>query len=538
MMPPRAEAWARLSEPWDLVIVGGGITGAGLLFEAARLGFRALLLEGRDFAWGTSSRSGKMVHGGLRYLRQGQFRTTWHSVREREALLRLWPGLVRPLGFLMPLYRAEPPGRPAAALGLWLYDLFAGHPTHRYLDPERLLEQAPHLRREGLQGGYAYPEALTDDARLVLALIQEALRLGAGALNYARVEGLRQTRAGHVEGVMVRDVLTGREAEVGARVVINATGPWADGLRGQLGRPPRLRLLRGSHLIFPGWRLPLAQGLIMIHPVDGRPLYALPWEGVTLVGTTDVDHDQDLEEEPAAAPAEVDYLLTALRRAFPFLDLTEADLQATFAGVRAVIGTGRQPPSREPRDHAVWDEGILTVTGGKLTTFRVMARDALGRIRRRLPAPRPPARPALAPPEIRRDLDPRLLRRLWSRYGPMADTVLQAAPAEDLAFIPGTPVLWAEVRWAAGHEAVVHLDDLMLRRTRLGVLLPQGGIPWLRRHGDRLQSMLGWDEARWLTELERYQEIWRRAWQPPAPGGPQTPAPRARTRADLMRGLG
>jgi len=517
----REEMGLRLDEPWDLLIIGGGITGAGLLAEAARLGFRAVLLEQNDFAWGTSSRSGKMVHGGLRYLRQGQIRTTWHSVREREYLLSALPGLIQPLGFLMPLYRDDPIGRPAMALGLWIYDGFARRRTHRYLPREALLTLAPHLRREGLLGGYRYQDALTDDARLVLRLIQDAVRRGAAALNYVRVEGFLRTRSGAVEGVMARDRISGRELEVRARVVVNATGAWADRVRGKLGRPPRLRPLRGSHLLLPHWRLPLAQGVILIHPQDHRPLYALPWEGMALVGTTDVDHSEDLEEEPRIHPEELEYLLAALRRAFPDLELSAQDVTATFAGVRAVVGTGRQPPSREPRDHVVWDEEILTVTGGKLTTFRVMARDALRMLRRRLPEPSPPpAEPEK--PEVREAArallerwEPGLGLRLITRYDPELLVAFLQAPPEEQTAIPRTDVRWAELRWIAAHEAVVHLDDLLLRRTRLGFQLPEGALPFLERHGDRLRAMLGWDGERWAREVARYRRIWEGAYRRP-----------------------
>ncbi len=518
----REEAWLRLSQPWDLIIIGGGITGAGLLEEATRHGFRALLLEQRDFAWGTSSRSGKMIHGGLRYLRQGQIRTTWHSVREREHLLRALPGLVQPLGFLIPLYRHEPIGRLAMAVGLWIYDGFAGRRNHQYLPREELLVMAPHLRPEDLRGGYRYWDAITDDARLVLRLILRAVRQGAVALNYARVEGFLQTRSGSVEGVVVRDVISGRETEVRARAVVNATGAWADRLRGKLQRPPRLRLLRGSHLLLPGWRLPIAQGIILLHPRDHRPLYVLPWEGMTLMGTTDVDHDQDLEAEPAIRTEEFEYLLIALQRAFPDLELSARDVTATFSGVRAVIGTGRQPPSREPRDHAVWDEGILTVTGGKLTTFRVMARDALRALQRRLPTPsRPPAAPA--EPEIGEALralvdhfEPAIGLRLISRYDPQSLLAFLQAPPEEQEPIPRTDLRWTELRWIITHEAVVHLDDLLLRRTRLGFQLPEGALPFLERYAPRLRGMLGWEEERWAQEVERYRRIWESAYRPPA----------------------
>ncbi|MEW6046533.1 MAG: glycerol-3-phosphate dehydrogenase/oxidase, partial [Bacillota bacterium] len=393
----RYRLWQMLDQPWDLVVIGGGITGAGVLLEAARMGYRAVLLEQRDFAWGTSSRSGKLVHGGLRYLRHGQVRLTWQSVRERERLLREAPGLVLPLGIVFPDFRGAPVSGRLLRLGLVIYDVMAMRWGHRRCSPPELQGIFPHVRIRDLKGGLWYRDAVTDDARLVLRVIREAERRGALALNYARVHELRRTHSGRVEGVAVRDLLTGRTAEVKARVVVNAAGIWADEVRAWLGRAPRLRLLRGSHLVFPAWRLPVSQGINLFHPVDGRPLYVLPWDGVTLVGTTDLDYEGELAAEPAITPAELDYLLTAANYLFPSLGLSEKDVLATFSGVRGVVGTGRKDPSRESREHAIWAEGIITVAGGKLTTFRILALDALRRALEQLGPPRLDRRRASPP---------------------------------------------------------------------------------------------------------------------------------------------
>lgn len=516
MTRDRASAWASLAEPWDVVVIGGGITGAGILREAARQGFRAVLLEQRDFAWGTSSRSGKLVHGGLRYLKQGQVRVTWHSVRERERLLREMPGLVSPLGLLLPCYGGDPVGRHLLDVGMIIYDAMAMRRNHRHLDPATLRTLAPHIRPDGLRGGFWYLDALTDDARLVLRVIDDAAAAGAVALNYARVEDLCRTRAGTVEGVVVRDLVSGRTAEVRARVVINATGIWADSFRARLGRRPRLRLLRGSHLLFPAWRLPVALGVNLFHPRDGRPLYVLPWEGVTLVGTTDVDHREDLEAEPRIHPGEGEYLLAAVRHLFPSLDITAEDVLATFSGVRPVVGTGKKDPSRESRDYAIWDEELLTVTGGKLTTFGVMARAVMARVRRRLgePGPTAGAAPQQPRPDELAELDEALRLRLVGRYGEQAAALVRSARPGELEPIPGTGTLWAEVRWAAERENVVHLDDLLLRRVRLGMQLPQGAIPLLERLRGFVQPALGWDDSRWREEVERYERLWRSAYSP------------------------
>lgn len=448
-------------------------------------------------------------------MRQGQFRVTWRSVRDRESLLRELPGLVEPLGILLPYYRGDPMGHFLLALGLCLYDALALRRTHRPLGPEALVALAPWIRRQGLRGGFWYQDAFTDDARLVLRVLGEAVANGATALNYVRVEGLCRTRSGRVDGVVARDLLSGRTLEVRARVVINATGAWADSLRAWLGHAPRLRLLRGSHLLFPGWRLPLALGISFFHPWDGRPLYALPWEGVTLVGTTDLDHQEDLAE-PRIHPQEGAYLMAAVRSLFPSLELSPKDVLSTFSGVRPVVATGARDPSREPRDYAIWDEGLLTVTGGKLTTFGSMARAALAKAARYLGPPSHPStkvRERWGSEGVWGEAEP-WRPRLLGRYGAEAALLVQTARPGELEPIPGTTTLWAEVRWAAEREGVVHLDDLLLRRVRLGLTLPGGAIPLLERLRPLIQPALGWDEARWQMEVRRYQEIWHSAYSP------------------------
>ncbi|MGH8453159.1 MAG: glycerol-3-phosphate dehydrogenase/oxidase, partial [Nevskiales bacterium] len=383
----RETVWAGLSRPWDLIVIGGGISGAGILREAARCGLRVLLLEQNDFASGTSSRSSKLVHGGLRYLKTGQWHLTLESVRERERLLRDGAGLVEPLGFVLPVYKDQrPPGWMLRA-GLFAYDLMARHLQHRPLDVSELLMVAPHIREQGLQGGLLYPDAQTDDARLTLRVIQEALAGGrnAAALNYARAELLREN--GRVCGVRVQDCVYGRSAEVRTTVVINASGSWADRVRGQIGAAPRLRPLRGSHLVFPYHRLPVAQAVSLFHPQDRRPVFVFPWEGAVIVGTTDLDHAGDLDQEPVISAGEADYLMHALHYQFPALNVQLEHAIASYCGVRPVIAGGHADPSKESREFALWDEeGLLTITGGKLTTFRTTALQVLRAARRQLPA--------------------------------------------------------------------------------------------------------------------------------------------------------
>lgn len=523
-MPPknsRRTTWSRLSAPWDILIIGGGITGAGILCEAARLGLRAVLVEQRDFGWGTSSRSSKMVHGGLRYLKDGKLRLTWASVRERERLLAECPGLIEPMGFLIATYAGDHPGRWAYRAGLSLYDLLALQWSHRYYSAADFTMLAPRLSPAGLKGGYRYGDAQTDDARLVLRVIQEAQAEGGVALNYTRAEELLRV-GNRVVGARLRDVVSGQEAEVQARLVVNATGAWADRLRAICGAPPCIRPLRGSHLIFPGWRLPAAQALTFLHPWDERPVFIFPWEGITLVGTTDLDHDRPLDEEPSISPEEVAYLMAAVASQCPALCLTLDDVLSTFAGVRPVVGSGKVDPSRESRDHVIWlENGLLTVTGGKLTTFRLIAYDALKAARRYLrDLPRPDrGRPLLRPvPEElpgMEQLDEVARHRLLGRYGAAAAELVAAARPGELEPIAGTRTLWAEVRWAARAERVVHLDDLLLRRVRLGLLLPQGGAALLARIRTICQEELGWDDARWEAEESNYRALWRRCYSLP-----------------------
>ncbi len=541
----RDTLWSQLDQEWDLIIIGGGITGAGILREAVRLGLHALLVEQRDFAWGTSSRSSKLVHGGLRYLKERKFRLTRASVRERQRLLAEGPGLIDPLGFLLTNYQGDSPGRWTFRAGLSLYDLMALQWSHRRYSPLELRLLAPHISEDGLEGGLQYGDAQTDDARLVLRVLQEAVAAGGVALNYARAEQVLRDEEGKVIGVRLRrtDSVEGRQTslprettppnepalsvrDVHANVVINATGAWADRLRGQLGRAPRIRPLRGSHLIFPAWRLPVAQAISFLHPVDRRPVFIFPWEGVTLVGTTDVDHGQPLDQEPQISPQETAYLMAAVEHQFPSLHLTLADVISTYAGVRPVIGSGVEDPSKESRDHVVWEEeGLLTVTGGKLTTFRLIALDALESMRHRLPElPEPNRRhPVLDPVDEAQfawppALDKPARRRLLGRYGAATAALLDAAQPGELATIPGTQALWAELRWAARAEAVVHLEDLLLRRVRLGLLLPGGGQALLSRIRDLCQAELGWDDGRWEAEEAAYLDLWQRCYSVPEPG--------------------
>ena len=517
----RDEVWSKLDQSWDIIIIGGGITGAGILREATRLGLKALLVEQRDFSWGTSSRSSKLVHGGIRYLKEGKLRLTLASVQERERLMEEGPGLIDPLGFLLATYKGDFPGRWTYGAGLTIYDLLALQWSHTYYSAADFEMLAPRIARKGLEGGWRYGDAQTDDARLVLRVIFEAVLAGGAALNYCRADTLLREE-GRVTGVKLQDQVTGRSAETRARVVINATGAWADTLRAQIGASPRIRPLRGSHLIFAAWRFPIAQAVSFLHPVDRRPVFIFPWEGITLVGTTDLDHEQALDAEPHITPEEVAYLMQVVEAHFPALQLGLDDVISTFAGVRPVIDSGKADPSKESRDHVVWNEaGLLTVTGGKLTTFRRIALDALKAAQTQIPSMpelndnMPVLNPVNTPLPNGNTLTRAQRRRLLGRYGAAAPALVRAAQSGELEPIPGTETLWAELRWAARSEGVAHLDDLFLRRTRIGLLLPEGGATLLEDARRICQTELGWDDARWDTETAAYRELWKGCYSLP-----------------------
>lgn len=510
---------------WDVIIVGGGITGAGVLREAVRMGYRALLVEQKDFSWGTSSRSSKMIHGGLRYLGSGDYKLTVHSLTERERLLVEVPGLVDRMDFYFGMRKGVFPGRWLFSILLWVYDRIAGVKSFGYCNAEVSKQHFDGLGGDDLKGACYYTDGITDDSRLVMRIFQECMENGGSALNYVKVENLI-IEDDEVRGVYLQDngeYETGTGAiEVRAPVVINATGAWADKLRNHVNSEKRVRPLRGSHLVIAEDRLPVAGVYSFFHPVDKRSVFVFPWEGATAIGTTDLDHSQDLDEEAGITPEEVSYLLDGVNGQFPEKRISREDVISTWSGVRPVIGSERsKDPSKERRDHAVWaDKGLVTVSGGKLTTFRLIALDALAAAKSRLPEPEETTddrifAPVNTSPEQLVPEDVTWARRLLGRYGAGAQALLSAAPAHEHSRIANTQFCLAECRWAIQSEATVHLDDLMLRRTRLGLLLPSGGEQLFPLLAPLFQEVAGWDEARWNSEVDRYRDILQRYYSLP-----------------------
>jgi len=512
----RNKTWSNLNQHWDIIVIGGGITGSGIFNMAAQKGLNVILLEANDFAYGTSSRSSKLVHGGIRYLKNRQYDVVRESVKERDRLIRESDGLVDPMRFIFPSYEDNLREASMMKLGVIVYDLMAPKWQHRTLNRLRVKKGLPALSDEKLVGGVQYIDARVDDSQLVLRVIMDGVRYGGSAINYARVTGLCKSKTGHVDGVILQDEtgqLTPSHQEIHGHVVINATGPWSDSLREKINGSPKLRRLRGSHLVFSGDKLPINAAVTMLHPRDNRALFAIPWENRSMIGTTDLDHHLS-EDETRITRVEFDYLLEATQHAFPNRHVTPDDVISTFAGLRPVINTNASTPSKESRAHQIWEEdGLVTIAGGKLTIFRVMAADVLNYCSEKLPNrpkfdhraptfihPKPLSRQSLSDPDW---------IMMAGRLGMDANAFFQSATTDLLKPIDKIPELWAELVWAAENEAVVHLDDLLLRRVRLGLLIPNGGLDYLPRVRELVQSPLGWSDQTWEKEAQRYEKIWR-----------------------------
>jgi glycerol-3-phosphate dehydrogenase len=506
---------------WDVIVVGGGITGAGVLRECVRRGYKVLLLEQQDFSWGTSSRSSKMIHGGLRYLAQGDLKLTKHSLIERERLIAEAPGLIERMGYYFVLRKGVFPGRFVFSMLLKFYDFIAGYKNNHYVSNQQLTEEFPGIDSHSLNGACYYTDAVTDDARLVLRLLQESIAKGGHAINYTKVNQL-VINDGQVSGVKIQDTTSDECFELNAPVVINATGAWADKLRNQLNPEKRVRPLRGSHLVLPKAKLPVADAIALFHPVDKRGVFIFPWEGCTVIGTTDVDHSDDLDIEASITAQEINYLLEVIKVSFPHSEIVSNDAISTWAGVRPVIGSeNAKDPSKERRDHAVWDDnGLVTVSGGKLTTFRIIALDALAAATNKLPVYEPSANDRVFDQlddniTLPTSVESKRVKRLLGRYGNLTGEVFVDDNDTEHRTLSNSEYCLAECRWAIKYEAVIHLDDLMLRRTRLGSVLANAGEELFAQLQPLFAQELGWDQQRWDDELARYVAIWQNYYSIP-----------------------
>lgn len=549
MLPPgwRHQALAHLDETFDLVIVGGGITGCGVLQESAQRGLAVLLVERGDVGCGTSSRSSKLVHGGLRYLRQLDFRLTRRSCHERDRMLRLNPELVHPLSFVYPLRREDSTPAWVMGAGLWLYDRFtAPEHRHRRLEPAEARQLAPRMDLEEGDTAFAYRDGWADDARLTLAVAATGVAAGGFLLTRAAAVGFLSQPTGRISGVVVEDGETGASHEVRAHLVVNAAGVWVDQLRGRAGvEGRRLRPSRGSHLVLPSHRLPLEGAVAGPHPRDRRPVFCIPHPEGVLVGTTDLFHRGSLDD-PRPTPEETSYLLEAVRSFFPGRRLGPGDVVGSFAGLRPILDDSATEPSEASRDEAIWEErGLLTVAGGKLTTWRTMAREAVDEALGHLPPERARRagesisagtplvgwapvdlgdrlaalwpRQLGAPPEVARAA----ARRLRGAAPWMPGMARDRRELEPLA--PGLDLSVAEVRTHLAWGGVLRLEDLLLRRVRLGMWEPRQAAELLscRKTEAALRKIfgeeMGWDEERWGREEEAFARALE-AWGPVEPG--------------------
>ena len=525
---PRAQRMTRLAdESFDVLVVGGGITGAGIARDAALRGLRTALVERDDFASGTSSRSSRLVHGGVRYLEHGHLHLVFESSRERRTLLRIAPHLVRPLRFTWPVYRGARVPLWKLSLGLFMYDalaVFRNVQNHRRLGVADVTGQEPALRREQLVGGAEYYDAATDDARLTLANVLAAEELGAVVMNHTAVVRLARD-GGQLVGAVVREDGREEETTVRAKVVVNATGPWTDTLRAMDGGETRqaVRATKGVHIAVPRERLATHGALTLLSPVDGRVMFAIPSMATTIIGTTDTPTDER-PDTVRASREDIDYLLAAANSFFPSARLTPTDVIAAWAGIRPLVASGfTRDPASASREHRIDTsaQGLVSVSGGKLTTYRAMAAEVVDAVERSIGRAPSRSRTHLTPlpggdirslDEVRRAAeleigDAAVARRLVEAYGTRwrdVAALTSAEPALARRMVKELPYLLAEVVYAVEREMAVTLADVLVRRLHVAFEVADHGRSAARVATAILAGRLGWDNARARIELTRY----------------------------------
>ena len=514
-MPTPRDLDLLATQVFDVLVLGGGITGAGIARDAALRGLTVALVDKGDFASGTSSRSSRLVHGGVRYLEHGHLHLVFEASAERRRLLRLAPHLVRPLAFTWPVYQGQRLPVWKLAAGLTLYDalaLFRNVERHKRLRPDGVLAWEPALERSGLRGGVRYFDAATDDARLTLANVLDARAAGAVVMNHLAVTGAGTVRDG-LRAVTVEHALDGARAELRARVIVNAGGPWSEGVLGRLGMPAaqRMRGSKGSHIAVPRARVGNRAAVTLTHPGDGRVMFALPAGTHTIIGTTDMFTEESPDAVRAGA-GEVRYLLDAANALFPDAKLVRDDVVAAWSGIRPLVPTGGSSVAAS-REHALARaDGVVSITGGKLTTYRVMASQAtdaaqpmLGRRVTKSPTRDRPLHGgdvdagAALKEALRVTPDAAFATRLVQAYGSEWRDVHAYCERSDAARAPlveGLPYRMGEMAWSVEREAACTLGDLLIRRAHVAFETRDNG----RAAARRVAAHLRWPDA----ELARY----------------------------------
>ena len=527
---------AMAREPVDLLVIGAGSAGAGIARDAAMRGIRTALIDKGDFGSGTSSRSSRLIHGGLRYLELYDWRLVFEASRERRTLLRIAPHLVWPRSFLFPIYAGGRVSWWKLATGLWLYDalaLFRNVKAHRMLGKRALARAEPGLRDRGLKGGARYYDAQCDDVRLTLANVRSARAHGALTANYAQLEQL-ELADGRVRGGRVTDLVTGDSFTIRALVVVNATGPWSDHTRSLAGSPPTLRRTKGTHIVVPRERLGHQEALTLTSPIDGRIMFVVPWGNLSYVGTTDTDWEGD-PDSVAPDADDVVYLLRSANAFFPNARLQPEDVVSAWAGLRPLLDqASAQNPSAVSREHRIEEgrAGLISVLGGKLTTYRSMAEETVDLVLERLSgldgraahAPCRTARESLPGGEVtdlemiirdaeREGISRELADRLARLYGSETPAIIRLAQADaSLAapVVPGYPAIKAELVHSLRREMAVTLADLLIRRTHLFYEVTGHAAAEAQAIADLAARELGWDAERKAAEVAAYLEHVRR----------------------------
>ncbi len=530
----RATVAALAAQPLDLLVIGGGITGAGIARDAAMRGMAVALVDQGDLGGGTSSRSSRLIHGGLRYLEQGQLGLIFEAARERRILLATASHLVRPLEFLFPIHLGDRLPLWKIGAGVWLYDVLAlfrnGHGRH-ILGRRRTLELEPTLRERGLHGAARYADAQCDDARLVIAVARSAMQYGALVANYCGVRSL-VLRDGRVAGAEIEDGVTGERGTVEAAAVINATGPWSDTVRRmeESEARPLLRTTKGVHVVVRRDRVGHNRAIIFLSPIDGRVMFLLPWGDLSYIGTTDTE-TAEAPEGAAAGPDDVLYLLRSVNARFPAAHLGQEDVLATWAGLRPLVRDDAGTASSNSREHVIVDgaAGMITVAGGKLTTYRAMAAAVVDHAIRRLPRRRRggwpgesgTAREPLPGSEtsdlsgfreraLAVGLPADVVDHLLGHYGTESAGIINLGIADRRLFErlhPDHPAIAAEMIHAARREMAQSVEDALVRRVHLFYETADHGVCAAPRAAELLGRKLGWDPARVSQEVARYERF-------------------------------